>query len=153
MSNTKDTSTNLDSKPTLLSLPSSSWLFFLLKSDRLVLLSLLITSISYWFACYYQETTFITGSGTLITILGLLLTIKHGLLSSILNFRDTYNRYYGITHGLQLTGEDHLEPETANPVVVAIREEYVGILLTISGSLLNGFGTLIPLLSLCTGLV
>ena len=149
MANTNTTATNLSSSAKPLSLPSSQWIFSLLKSAPLLLLTLLILSVSYNLACHYNNNTFITGAGTLIGILGLLLTIKHGLLSSILNIKDAYNRYYGITSGFQMTGNDHEVPEYVNPVIIALREEYLGILLTIFGALLSGFGTLIPLLPSC----
>lgn len=149
MSVNNATPTNLDNNQRLLKLPSIGWLFSILQTTPLILLSLVIFTTSYTLGCYFNNSVFISGAGTIIGVMGLLLTIKHNLLSSILNIKDAYNRYYGITSGFQLTGSDHTHPALVNPVIVAIKEEYVGILLTIIGSIVSGFGSLLPLIVLC----
>ncbi len=112
--------------------------------DKAALLSVVILYYSYFYASLLELPSIFSSSGSIVSAIGLLLTLKHNFLSSMKNPKEAvskHNQYsrFGSAHMMEIPG-------VVNPTIIALKDEYVGILLVLLGGITNGYGGFLPLL-------
>jgi hypothetical protein len=117
--------------------------------ERVLWLSFILITISYMVDCYYQEYSYISICGSLVSVLGLILTIKNSFLK---NLESTISLARASSNGAECTPLP--EDEIANKayrekLYKSALEEATGVSLVILGTLINAFASKIPLVSLC----
>ncbi|HHF3011093.1 TPA: hypothetical protein ACPJ06_003969 [Vibrio diabolicus] len=113
--------------------------------DKAVLLSVVILYYSYFYASLLELPSIFSSSGSMVSAIGLLLTLKHGVLSSMKNPKEAVSKrnLFG-----RISSIDMMEiPDVVNPTIIALKDEYVGILLVLLGGIISGYGSFVPLLS------
>jgi hypothetical protein len=108
-------------------------------------LSILFFVISYSFASCTSNYLYLTGSGSIISIVGLLLTLKHNFISDSQNPTAAFAKFHRKMGAFNNKNQME-EPHLVNPVIGAIRNEYFGIFMVIIGGLVSGYGGLIPII-------
>jgi len=112
--------------------------------DNAVLISLVIVYYSYFYASLLKLPSIVSSSGALISAIGLLLTLKHNFLSSVEKPPEAVAKHHNIGN----LGSTNMmqNPTYVNPAIIAIKDEYVGILLVLIGGFISGYGGFVPLL-------
>jgi len=109
----------------------------------LILFSILIFLVSYLSASFVIGSALVTKAGVIITVFGLLLTLKHNFLSKNANAILALQETEGASLKLQWEGYaecDHNVQETAE----RLSDEVYGFGLIILGSLIGAYGDLLP---------
>ncbi|MGD1468528.1 hypothetical protein [Vibrio harveyi] len=133
----------LDKMPPLIF--HNKWFRWILCRDKAVFLSLSFVYYSYFYASVWSSPPLISGSGVMMTVVGLLLTLKHNFVSDSKDLETAFSKYHRKAGFLDYDGE-LTTPGLVNPVVSAVKDEYVGILLIVLGSLIGAYGDLLPLI-------
>ncbi|EGR3967666.1 hypothetical protein DDN11_18890, partial [Vibrio cholerae] len=112
--------------------------------DKAALLSVVILYYSYFYASLLELPSIFSSSGSIVSAIGLLLTLKHNFLSSVKNPEEAVAKHnqYGRTTSIFMMKM----PSVVNPTIIALKDEYVGILLVLLGGITNGYGGFLPLL-------
>jgi hypothetical protein len=120
---------------------------FFLKRYVALFFCIIIFFSSYILSSYNESHTFITGSGSVVSIIGLLLTLKHNFISEASEPKVACFKFH---HKMGSFNSIHQmkDPEYVNPVISAIRDEYLGILMVIIGGLVSGYGSFIPIINI-----
>lgn len=108
----------------------------------LIAFAILVVSFSsYGYALVTGEPHWISRGGSLITIMGLLLTIKHSILSSS---RDITNIVFERFHYAVYAPDRGSEKDLENRALAKrmLRDEYFGVIVTILGTIIWGYGDL-----------
>ena len=123
----------------------NKWFRWLFNREKILFISLIYTYYSYFYASYFNEPSLITASGVIITVFGLLLTLKHNFISDSLDLRIAFDKFHHKAGPLEYEGELD-SPTLVNPVISAVKDEYSGVLLIILGSVIGAYGNLVPLI-------
>ena len=116
-----------------------------LKRLNIIFLSVIYVYYSYFYASMLEMPALINGSGVIVTVFGLLLTLKHNFIDYSNDKRGAYDSYYG-TANLIDSHDDLNNPIYMEPVFNAIRDEYWGVILIFIGSVIGAYGGLVPLI-------
>lgn len=116
--------------------------------ERAVWLALLILLTSYIYSCYISSPSPLTSSSSLLIVIGLILTIKNSYLIHLQSVEKW------VQHKANEVQASSAEEQLKNAVSRDIYfsqalDEGVGVVLVITGTILNAFGSAIPLISLC----
>jgi hypothetical protein len=117
------------------------WVF---DRDKAVLVSLVILYYSYFYGSVLETPALFSGSGSLVSAVGLLLTLKNNFIS----IAQSPHKAVAKHHDMGAFGSVNMmtDPRYVNPAVIALKDEYVGIILVLSGGLVSGYGSFVPLL-------
>lgn len=110
-------------------------------------LSILIFFCFYIYDSYHQQTTLLPGSGAIIIVFGLILTIKHSYLSNIRNIAELIAKQNALLN-LASAGWEK-DPENVEKAQTAASDEGTGLVIIILGSIISAIAPLIPLINLC----
>lgn len=114
----------------------------LLNTFFVVVLVLTSSVISFWYSLETGDFVWFSRAGSIVTVFGILLTVKHNILSnsrdleSVVMEKNNYAKY------APKKGSDKYT-EHENSAKGIIRDEYVGILITILGTIVWGYGDLL----------
>lgn len=106
------------------------------------LFALLSVPICYLLDSYWQESQLLPEVGAVLTILGLLLTIKHRFVKDGTTFKAYHDSYFGIGR----FAETHITDQDAKKIKSIAIQEASGFWLIIIGTLINVFSDRLPLL-------
>ncbi|EGR1298348.1 hypothetical protein EAF56_20390 [Vibrio alginolyticus] len=112
--------------------------------DKAVLLSVVVLYYSYFYASLFELPSIFSSSGSMVSAIGLLLTLKHNLLSSMKNPKEAVSKHNLFSRISSINAMDM--PDVVNPTIIALKDEYVGILLVLLGGIISGYGGFVPLL-------
>ena len=114
----------------------------ILNTWLLIVIMVVVSVSSIYFSIINQDYSFFSRSGSIVTMLGILLTVKHSILSesrgvtSILMEKNHYCVY--------MPQEDSQEYQNAlRKSQLIMLDEYLGISLTIIGTVIWGYGDLL----------
>ena len=111
-----------------------------------IIYSILIFCMLYIHDSYCQQTTLLPGSGTIIIVFGLILTIKHSYLSNIKNVSELIAKQNAF---LRLPSQGwEKDPDKVEKAKIAASDEGTGLVIIILGSIISAFAPLIPLINL-----
>jgi hypothetical protein len=117
---------------------------WLMDKDRAVLLSIVLAYYSYFYASMYQNSAVFTSSGSIISAIGLLLTLKHNFLAIAQNAQAAVIKHHQI---MRFASQGMMEdPEYVNPAIIALKDEYTGVILVLIGGFISGYGGFVPLI-------
>ena len=105
--------------------------------------SLAILLGAYAYDSYQNEMIFLAGAGSMITIIGLILTIKNTYLT---NIRDI-NYYIAVTSPVAECASDEPNAKDFARAITEAKDEGHGLVLIVLGTLINVFSPLFPLTS------
>lgn len=94
---------------------------------------------------YYSESIYFEKSGSLLVFLGFLLTIKHRIIQSLYN----YDSYHDEMENTFKIGSVYDLEKNHKKIIQIAREEVLGLWSILIGSLINLFGSFLPLINLC----
>ncbi|EPC8671145.1 hypothetical protein ACR3BM_002254 [Vibrio vulnificus] len=112
--------------------------------DKATFLSIVILYYSYFYASIFELSAIFSSSGSIVSAIGLLLTLKHNFLSCMTNPEEAvmkHNQYFRFAHDQMME-----MPNVVNPTIIALKDEYVGVVLVLLGGIVNGYGSFLPLL-------
>src|SRR5690606_2340006 len=109
--------------------------------------SIIIFLCFYIFDSYHQQTILLPGSGTLIIVLGLILTIKHSYLSNIKSVAELIAKQNALFRFANAGWEKDLK--NIEKAKIAASDEGTGLVVIILGSIVSAIAPLIPLINLC----
>lgn len=103
---------------------------------------LIIGSASLWYAIQVNDFLWVSRSGSVITVLGIMLTIKHSIFSNARDLQSVVREknHYAVFAPDQ--SSDMYREHEAHAKIV-IRDEYLGASLTIFGTIIWGYGDLL----------
>jgi len=101
-----------------------------------ILLSVLIVLVSIYWDNQHQQSHFLGKSGGLITILGLLLTIKHRFLTDVKSFEDYANSVWNAG----AFAESYITPEQRDQIKEVSITKTTGFLLICLGTIISFLG-------------
>lgn len=110
-------------------------------------LSLILLSVAYLLDCYNKQPLFIEKFSAFVVIFGILLTIKHNFIKNTDNPKDYILNHNG--GGLIIDQKIETDIKYYDEAKSAAYDEVVGFIFIIIGTLLNVFGSFIPLINLC----
>jgi len=110
-------------------------------------LSFIVLIFSYLLDCYLKERVFLSGSGALISCLGLILTIKHHYLLNISSMRHLLDS--NTPHG-GFVSPDWDSPENKKKATEKAMDEGIGVSIVLLGGIVSFLSPLVPLISLCS---
>ena len=114
----------------------------LLNTWVLILLALFVGGVSLWYSIFQQDYLWISRAGSVITVLGLLLTIKHSIFSE---YRDIHSivreKYHYAVYAPERDSEEYKKQIKHTKKI--IRDERMGFGTTIVGTIIWGYGDLI----------
>ncbi|WP_224215335.1 hypothetical protein [Vibrio metschnikovii] len=85
-----------------------------------------------------------SSSGAIMSAVGLLLTLKHNFISVA---QSPYQAVVKHHQTFRLSSRNMMEnPTFVNPAIIALKDEYIGIILVLLGGLVSGYGGFLPLL-------
>lgn len=114
----------------------------LLNTWFLLLMILVIAFLSIWKAFGVSDPLWFSRGGALITVLGLLLTVKHSILSSGRDLDSIVNEKFHYAVYAPSPGDERWESDRLQAKKI-MRDEYIGIVTTIIGTVIWGYGDLI----------
>jgi len=101
-----------------------------------------VLGVSVWYALQTSDATWIGRSGSILTVLGILLTIKHNIFSSSRDLDGIVKEknHYSDWAPEESSDEYRKQVEYAR---VVLRDEYLGAGLTLVGTCIWGYGDLL----------
>ncbi|ELY3410711.1 hypothetical protein CYQ90_23420 [Vibrio parahaemolyticus] len=119
-------------------------ILWMLERDKAVFTSLVIFYYSYFYASVFEIPALFSSSGATVSAVGLLLTLKHNFISVAQSPHDAVAKHHQMG---RMSKTNIMEnPAYVNPAIIALKDEYVGIILVLLGGLVSGYGGFIPLL-------
>jgi hypothetical protein len=109
--------------------------------------SIFILTCFYIFDSYHQKIILLPGSGALIIVFGLILTIKHNYLINIESVTALIAKQNSLLKFSSLGWET--DPKNIEKAKTAASDEGTGLVIIIVGSLIGALAPIIPLISLC----
>lgn len=108
----------------------------------LIFLASAVLGTSIWYSIITGDFSWLSRSGSVVTVLGLLLTIKNGIFSET---RDIESVVLEKNHYARWAPEDDSNEyrEHVKYAKKVIREEYIGFGITVVGTVIWGYGDLI----------
>lgn len=115
--------------------------------SRALSLSALVLLFGYLFASHLDDDRWLSGAASIVSSFGLMLMIRHYLLASTESMKTM------IEEAVSVAEFADYPAETADPVVISAvyrekEDEMVGVVLTLVGAFISGFGFLVPLANL-----
>lgn len=97
---------------------------------------------SFWYAFETSDFLWVSRSGSILTVLGIMLTIKHNIFSESRDLNSVVNEknHYAVWAPDKNSDEYRKQVEHAK---VVLRDEYLGAGLTLTGTVLWGYGDLL----------
>lgn len=116
----------------------------LLNSWILLLLIVSTVAVSLYYSISTNDFTWFGRSGSLATIFGLLLTLKHHILSTSRDIESVVNEkfHYAVWAPSEESPEYQEDIKSAKKI---LRDEYIGVFVTIAGTIIWGYGDLLPI--------
>ncbi|OOE57687.1 hypothetical protein BZG14_14845 [Salinivibrio sp. IB282] len=123
---------------------NKGWVKTLMQREVSLAASITVMYYSYFYACMFGNVAIFSGSGSVVSIIGLLLTLKHNFISDASNPNAAFNKYYK-KMGSFNSIHQMKDASKVNPVIRAVKDEYMGISLLVLGGLVSGYGSLVRL--------
>uniref|UniRef100_UPI00068F18FF hypothetical protein n=1 Tax=Vibrio pacinii TaxID=170674 RepID=UPI00068F18FF len=123
---------------------NKSWVKTLMQKEVSLAASITVLYYSYFYACMFGNAAIFSGSGSVVSIIGLLLTLKHNFISDASNPYAAFHKYHKKMGGFNSIGQME-DASKVNPVIKAVKDEYMGISLLVLGGLVSGYGSLVRL--------
>ncbi|EHK2887279.1 hypothetical protein ABWK96_004625 [Vibrio parahaemolyticus] len=123
---------------------NKSWVKALMQRYVSLAASIIIMYYSYFYACMFGNAAIFSGSGSIVSIIGLLLTLKHNFISDASNPHAAFHKYHKKMGSFNSIGQME-DASKVNPVIRAIKDEYMGVALLVLGGLVSGYGSLVCL--------
>ncbi|HHT0062925.1 TPA: hypothetical protein ACTXAJ_005879 [Raoultella planticola] len=124
---------------------------FGLVTDRRVAVatSFLLIILGYVIDIYYQKIFYLTSLSSVVAFIGLILTIKNHYLKNLKSVHDIATGYDGGECQASKSMTEYLKNKSYRDNVLSrATDEGLGLIIILSGTLLNAFGSLIPLVDL-----
>jgi hypothetical protein len=111
--------------------------------------SFLLIFFGYIIDIYCQKIFYLTAMSSVVTFIGLILTIKNHYLKNLNSVHDIATGYDGDSCGFGDDMNNYLKNQSyRSDVIRRATDEGLGLIIILSGTLLNAFGSLIPLMDL-----
>ncbi|MEZ8068019.1 hypothetical protein [Vibrio sp. FF145] len=123
---------------------NKNWIKKLMQREVSLGISITVMYYSYFYACRFDNIALFSGSGSVVSIIGLLLTLKHNFINNASNPDAAFHKYHNKMGTFNSLGQME-DASKVNPVIQAIRDEYVGVILLVLGGLVSGYGGLVKL--------
>ncbi|ENG6090466.1 TPA: hypothetical protein ACMDVJ_004344 [Vibrio parahaemolyticus] len=124
---------------------------FRLFSNRIVtvLLSIILLVFGYIIDGLNGEYAYFISNASVVTAFGLILTIKHNYLSNIQNVNTLVESDYHEAECGPSASEMAVDHTYVNSLISKATDEGTGLVLILIGTLVNAYGSNVPLVSLC----
>ena len=117
------------------------WIF---ERDNAVFASLIVFYYSYFYASVLEMSALFSSSGAIVSAVGLLLTLKHNFISIAQSPYEAVVKHHQMGRFASVNMMEN--PTYVNPAIIALKDEYVGIILVLLGGFVSGYGGFVPLL-------
>jgi len=108
----------------------------------IVLLIMLVGGLSFYYAINSQEFLWVSRSGSIITVLGILLTIKHKIFNDSSFIHSLISEIIKSPTRTPYQGSDIYHHQLKH-TKYRMRDEYLGFAITIAGTVIWGYGDLL----------
>ncbi|MGL4734318.1 MAG: hypothetical protein ACRCWB_04345 [Enterovibrio sp.] len=110
-----------------------------------------LVAVGYAADVYYQKIFFLTAMSSVVTFIGLILTIKNHYLKNLNRVSNIAEGYDGGECQCSAPVDEMIQdPSYRNDVLHRATDEGLGLVIILAGTLLNAFGSFIPLINLQT---
>lgn len=112
-------------------------------------LSILLLTAGYLIDSYFSEPNLLSKCAGVVSVLGLILTIKHSYLFHISSTRNLISRDYSESQCGPSIEEVAQNTPYMNQLYSKATDEGLGLIVILVGTLISSFGSYIPLISMC----
>ncbi|MGF1841588.1 hypothetical protein L4C39_00060 [Vibrio clamense] len=115
------------------------WVF---DRKKAVAVSIIIFYYSHFYASVLGMPSLFSSSGAIVSAVGLLLTLKHNFISIAQSPYAAVVKHHQMGSFASVNMME--DPKYVNPAVIALKDEYVGIILVLLGGVVSGYGGFVP---------